>query len=298
MSGRTGALLITYNSQAFIEPAVESCRKHGLEVLVVDNASQDGTAAAVEALGGVRLIRNFENRGFAAAANQGFRELDCDYVLLLNPDAELLSGVTGMVSELACAGAVGGMLVGSDGRPQNGFAVRRFPSAWVLGLEAMGINRMWPGNPANRRYRCADVDLGQAADVDQPAGAFLMIRRDAWQRIGGFDEQFFPVWFEDVDFCLRLKKAGYRIRYTPQAVARHEGGHSVQAISDGARQLYWYESLLRYAAKNFRAGSRRALCAAVAMGGVLRMIATPVLERSLHPIPIYARVIRLAFRFI
>jgi N-acetylglucosaminyl-diphospho-decaprenol L-rhamnosyltransferase len=298
MKGRVGVVLVTYNSQQFIGKAIESCLKFGLPILVVDNASSDATVTEVASFTGVTLLRNDENRGFAGAVNQGFRQMDCEAVLLLNPDAYLVTDVEAMVSELKVAAAVGGMLVGADGKPQQGFAVRRLPTAAILALEALGINRIWRGNPLNRRYRCLDLDLEKPMDVDQPAGAFLMVRREAWLNIGGFDEQFFPVWFEDVDFCLRLKKAGYRIRYTPKVIAGHEGGHSVRSISDGQRQLYWYGSLLRYAAKHFQRGARIGLCAAVAGGSILRMITIPVLERSLRPFFVYVRVIRLAFRFV
>ena len=297
MSGRVGAVIVTYNSRACVGRAVDSCLREGLEVVVVDNASEDGTADAIAGRPDVKLVRNLENRGFAAAVNQGFRRLDNEYVLLLNPDAELITSCAAMERELLEAGAAGGMLIGPDGRPQAGFTVRRFPTPTVLALEVLGINRLWRGNPANRRYRCLDLNLNAGSDVDQPAGAFLMVRREAWDRAGGFDEQFFPVWFEDVDFCFRLKQAGYRIRYTPQAVARHEGGHSVRAIPDQASRLYWYGSLLRYVCKHFRAGQRRAVCSAVASGGVLRMFASVLLDRNVHAIAVYARVIRLAVTF-
>ena len=297
MSSRVGALIVTYNSCKCVGRAVDSCLREGLDVVVIDNASEDGTANLVASLPRVKLIRNNVNRGFAAAVNEGFRRLDTECVLLLNPDAELVTDVAAMERELLDAGAVGGMLLGPDGKPQIGFTVRRFPTAVVLALEALGINRIWRGNPANRRYRCLDLDLNTAADVEQPAGAFLMVLREAWEKVGGFDERFFPVWFEDVDFCLRLKRAGYRIRFTPQSLARHEGGHSVRAISDEPRQLYWYGSLLEYVSKHFQAGPRRLVCAAIAVGGVIRMLAGVLLDRSVHAVVVYARVIRLAARF-
>ena len=297
MSGLVGAVIVTYNSRECCGRAIDSCIREGLDVVVVDNASDDGTAEVVATRPGVKMVRNIANLGFAAAVNLGFRQLDNRYVLLLNPDAELVTDVAALERELIDAGAAGGMLLGPDGKPQIGFTVRRFPTAAVLALEALGINRIWRGNPANRRYRCLDLDLSTAADVEQPAGAFLMVRRDAWVEVGGFDERFFPVWFEDVDFCLKLKNAGYCIRFTPESVARHEGGHSVRAISDEPRQLYWYGSLLEYVSKHFQAGPRRLVCSAIVAGGVLRMFAGVLLERNIHAVVVYARVIRLAARF-
>lgn len=297
MNGRVGAVIVTYNSRDCIGRAVDSCLREEMDVVVVDNASGDGTADIIAGRSNVKTVRNQENRGFAAAVNEGFRQLDTDYVLLLNPDAELTTSCSALEKELAQAGAAGGMLIGTDGKPQTGFAVRRFPTAVVLAFEALGINRLWRGNPANRHYRCLDLDLSKPADVDQPAGAFLMIRREAWEKVGGFDERFFPVWFEDVDFCLRLKAAGYRIRYTPNAVVRHQGGHSVNAISYNASRLYWYGSLLRYVSKHFRTGQRRAVCSAVAAGSVLRMFAAVMLHQKVEHVGVYGRVIRLALTF-
>jgi GT2 family glycosyltransferase len=297
MNGRVGAVIVTYNSRECVGRSIDSCLRAGLDVVVVDNASNDGTADVVAGRPGVKLIRNRENRGFAAAVNQGFRLLDNEYVLLLNPDAELIAGVMALKQELLEAGAAGGMLIGLDGGPQTGFTVRRFPTATVLALEVLGINRIWRGNAANRWYRCLDLNLNEASEVDQPAGAFLMVRHEAWERIGGFDENFFPVWYEDVDFCLRLKAAGYRIRYTPLAVARHDGGHSVRTISEEASRLYWYGSLLNYVAKHFRPRQRRVICFAVAAGSVLRMAAGILLDRNIHAIVVYARVMRLAVTF-
>jgi len=297
-SARVGVVIVTYNSREFVGRAVDSCLREGLEVVVVDNASEDGTADAVPSHPGVRLVRNAQNRGFAAAVNEGFRQLKTEYVLLLNPDAELTTGVAAMELELVEAAAVGGQLLGPDGSVQAGFTVRRFPTAGSLAFEVLGMNRLWPGNAWNRSYRCLDLQLDKAQDVDQPAGAFLMVRRDAWEELGGLDERFFPVWFEDVDFCLRLRKAGFRIRYTPEAVARHVGGHSVGMIPDGPRQLYWYGSLLEYASKHFPAGPKVAVCLSVVAGSFFRALGSVLLDRSAKAVFVYARVIRLALSFL
>ena len=86
----------------------------------------------------------------------------------------------------------------------------------------LGLNRIWPGNPVNRRYRTASPN--RLVDVEQPAGAFLMVRRSAWSALGGFDENFFPIWFEDVDFCKRLHDAGLKIVFLPGCGRPPSGG--------------------------------------------------------------------------
>jgi hypothetical protein len=196
-----GAIVVTYNSEAEIGPCLDAALRHTERVVVVDNASSDGTLGEVRKRPGVSLISNAENRGFAAAANQGMKALDVPFLLLLNPDAALETGVEPLAE--ACGqtgvGASAGKLVDVEGRPQSGFSVRRLPTPAALAFEVLGLNRIWRRNPVNRRYRCLDLDLDTPADVEQPAGAFLMIRRDVWQELGGFDEQFHPVWFEDVD---------------------------------------------------------------------------------------------------
>jgi len=130
--------------------------------------------------------------------------------------------------------------------------------------------------------------------VEQPAGAFLMVRRDVWRELNGFDERFHPLWFEDVDFCWRARQRGYRMCYTPSAVAKHTGGHSLPKISLENRQLYWYRSLLGFAAKHFRSGAVRMVCLAVFLGSIPRMILGTFVFRSLTPIAVYGKVMGLA----
>jgi GT2 family glycosyltransferase len=291
-----GIVVVTYNSQEVIGECLDACvRLAGVSVVVVDNDSEDGTLDQVRRRPGVRYIPNSRNRGFAAAANQGIAMLNTRFVLLLNPDAVLVSGLQNLVDTVGTPGvaAVGGRLINADGSTQAGFNVRGFPTPWTLSFEALGLNRLWPGNPVNRSYRPAVSDA-EGCDVDQPAGAFLMVRKAAWELIGGFDEGFRPVWFEDVDFCKRLRQEGLRIVYVPSAVARHRGGHSANKVTWASRQIYWYGSLLRYAAKHFPASSRRIVSIAVAVACIPRMIAAVLLQRTLTPVTVYSKVMWLA----
>jgi len=261
--------------------------------IIVDNASQDQTLAQA---GRARTIANRNNRGFAAAANQGIAATDAEFILLLNPDVNLLSSVDALIAATERYGISAGKLVDASGRPQAGFNVRRFPTPVALIFELLGINRLWPSNPVNREYRYLDRSLDEAGPVDQPAGAFLMIRRDVWHNIGGFDEGFHPIWFEDVDFCRRAVDAGYRIEYVPQVVASHLGAHSIRNLSEGCRAWYWCVSLLRYAAKYFRGSGYRAVCAAVLFSSVPRMFAGIIRERSISPVAVYCKIAWFAGR--
>ena len=292
-----GIIIVTYNSAAEIGACLDAALASGAETVVVDNASADSTIDEVGRRG-VRLIANTENRGFAGAVNQGFEQIKNPYVLLLNPDAVLLSSLEPLrqACDLPNSAGAGGQLVDADGQPQVGFMVRGLPTPATLVLEALLLNRCWPGNPVNRRYRCLDWDSSSRSVVEQPAGAFFMVRRAVWQELGGLDEGFFPLWFEDVDFCGRIRDRGFSLYYVPEAVAKHTGGHSVPQLPLEMRLIYWYRSLLRYSAKHFHPFAFRAVCLAVVTGSFLRGIAESALHRSFKPMAAYGRVASLAGR--
>jgi len=293
---KTAILVVTHNSERVIGACLDACARYSKAlVLVVDNASEDATAAVVRSRTGVLLLANSHNRGFAAAVNQGMSALDAPNVLLLNPDAVLQTAIDLLVEACECgAAAAAGLLTDEAGHPQTGFSVRRLPTPWALTFEVMGLNRVWPGNPVNRRYRALDWHANEPAEVEQPAGAFLMLRRDVWGTLGGFDEQFYPVWFEDVDYCKRLRDHGLTIQFVPQVRALHEGGHSVSRLPWGCRQVYWYVSLLKYASKHFRASERRLVSAAVILGFVPRLVTGILSGRRAKTIKAFFAVVRFA----
>jgi len=290
----TGVVVVTYNSADVIERCLASCAQ--LPVVVIDNHSEDETASVVRQRSAVKLIVNSSNLGFAAAANQGVEALDTELILLLNPDVELSTSIE-LLAE-ACSGeGVGlasGKLIEEAGNVQAGFTLRRFPTAWTLAFEVLGINHLFPSNAVNRRYRCLDVDLSKASEADQPPGAFLMFRREVWHRLGGFDTQFHPLWFEDVDFSKRARDLGLKILYVPEVTARHQGGNSIAGLNWRCRQVYWYVSLLRYASKHFRPYAFRGVRAAVVLGSVFRAVFETIRRGSFRPISVYAKIAKFA----
>jgi hypothetical protein len=289
MSGIT-VVVITWNSEPVIASCLESCRKY--PVILIDNASADGTLWVARGFQNVRVTANECNRGFSAAVNQGIEQCATEFVLLLNPDVTLLSGVEPLAE--ACAregvGAAAGQLVDSSGQPQRGFGIRGFPRPITLIFEVLGINRVFPWNPVNRQYRELRRNVDERGEVDQPAGAFLMLRREVWSSLKGFDETFFPVWFEDVDFCRRAHDAGYKAIYDPAVKGRHQGGHSIGSLPGEYRELYWYVSLLRYAVKHYRPAAFRAVSAAVAPGALLRAIISLFAGRGAAVAAAYCKV--------
>jgi N-acetylglucosaminyl-diphospho-decaprenol L-rhamnosyltransferase len=292
-----GIVIVTYNSQEHIGACLDAALGSGAEVVVVDNSSRDGTTAEVSRRG-ARLLANPANRGFAAAVNQGFAVLSSPYILLLNPDAVLRGGLQLLreACDLPGSAGAGGRLVDLQGHPQVGFMVRQLPTALALTLEVLLLNRIFPNNPVNRRYRGLGLDYTTRIPVEQPAGAFLMVRRTVWEALGGFDEGFYPLWFEDVDFCRRAAGQGYQLYYVPGAVAQHWGGHSISQLTVEKRRVYWYCSLLRYSAKHFHPVAFRVVCLAVVAGSLLRSLGEIVLQGSLQPLVAYGKVVRHASR--
>jgi len=305
----TAVVVITYNSSDVLDACLDSLAGVCAETVVVDNASTDRTSATAgrHLMAGqdLQFIANLTNRGFAGAANDGFRATRSKYVLLLNPDATLLppADLAPMVHACETYGLASGLLVNDQGKPQYGFFARSLPTPASLAFEALGINRLWPANPANRRYRCLDLRPDLEAFVEQPPGAFLMIRRDVWEALNGLDESFYPVWFEDADFCRRALDHGYKIRFVPSCTARHQGGHSVLRVDESDRGVFWYGSLLRYSAKHFLTLGFWMVCFAVAVGSVGRTVvgclvvgfrsdSKPGACRKI--VRMYTRIIRLA----
>jgi len=293
-------VIVTFNSAQHIESCLRSVSASGWECVVVDNASRDDTLVCARHVPGVKVLANSDNRGFAAAANQGVAAASAAMILLLNPDAAaepsaLETLAAGLAPERV--GAAAGRLTGAGGVTQVGFTLRRFPTLGTALSEVLLLNRLFPSNPWNRHYRYLDLDHERPSEVEQPAGACLLVKRAAWEQTGGFDEQFWPLWFEDVDFCRRLRARGWKILYEPRSRFRHAGGHSLESLAPGERQLFWYRNLLRYFRKHHGGASVASLRIGILIGMLLRLLAT-LLGASPEPGPrgaqltAYAGVIR------
>jgi GT2 family glycosyltransferase len=152
----------------------------GVVATVVDNASSDQTLINVGQRPGVKIIANADNRGFAGASNQGCRASEADQILLLNPDVRLKTSVVALVEACQEHGLAAGQLTDSDGLPQAGFTIRRLPTPASMIFELLGLNWLWPGNPSTA-LSIPGSGFGTKGPVEQPAGAFLMIRRDVWE---------------------------------------------------------------------------------------------------------------------
>lgn len=248
-------IIVSHNSAECIELCLRSVTaSQQWKVILVDNASADQTVAKAKSLGfDISIVANSHNCGFAGAVNQGVKLAAGNIFVILNPDAVPDPGALEKLARALASepiGAAGGVLLNSDRKPEKGFTVRRFPTLGSMLAEILLFNRIWERNPWNRWYRCLDLDYSQGQEVEQPAGACLAVKRRAWEEIGGFDESFFPVWFDDVDFCRRLHDREWKICYVPEAAFIHLGGHSVGKLSFRARQSHWYRNLLHYFGKH------------------------------------------------
>jgi GT2 family glycosyltransferase len=219
------------------------------EVIVVDNASADGSAAMVRAeFPEALLIANEENRGYAAANNQGIERAVGAFVMLLNPDTEVPgpapAAMLGFLRDHPKAGAVAPRLVHPDGRVQE--SVRGWPTPAGLIEEATGLQIA----KLQSRYRVPVAGLTEPAAVPQPMTSCLVVRREALEQVGLLDERF-PIFFNDVDFCFRLWAAGWEIWYLPAVRILHHGGASTRQVRPRMIRES-HRGLIAFYAKHYR----------------------------------------------
>ena len=217
-----------------------------LEVWVVDNDSSDGSAEMVEAcFPGVRVLRS-ENRGYAAGNNQGIAHSSGRYVLLLNPDTEVVgSALTTLLDEMDAhpdVGAIGPRLCYGDGSPQS--SRRRFPTPLTGFMESTLLHEWFPRNRWAARYHMLDRPGDAPCDVDWLVGAALMVRRQAIAQAGLLDEGYF-MYSEEMEWCRRIKGQGWRIVYQPAALIIHHEGRSSEQVA-ARRDICFHTSKLRY----------------------------------------------------
>jgi len=268
-------LIPSWNSGDLLARCLESLRGEAADIVVVDNASGDGSADMTAArFPDVTLVRSATNLGFAGALNEAARHARGRYLLLLNPDTEASPGAVDRLARFVDAqprcGAAAARLVDERGRPQAEFGVRRFPTLGSWAVDLLLIDKLWPSNPVTRRYRARDLSFAGPTEVEQPAAACLLVRRDAFEQLGGLDDAFYPAWFEDVDFCRRLRAAGWSIYLVPDAVFRHRGGVAMDALGIRAFSSVWYRNLERYVRKHQGAASLVAVKAMIGAGMIAR----------------------------
>lgn len=225
------------------------------EVIVVDNASSDNSGEMVrQEFSWVKLIASPRNLGFAAANNEAARAARANYYVLLNPDTVILPGFFQQADNFFAshrqAGVVGSKITNFDGSLQ--LSVRRFPTLLSQILLQLKIARFYPF--LTKHYLASDFTYYQAAAVEQVMGACFIVPSVCWQKLGGFDENFF-VWFEEVDFCRRLHEAGGEVWYCPDIQVKHQAGASFRQLNIFTRHYQFSRSAIYYFSKHHSIGA-------------------------------------------
>jgi GT2 family glycosyltransferase len=252
-------IIVTRNTCALTRLAVQSVQDGGdplaKEIFVVDNGSTDETPSALpREFPGLKLIRSETNLGFARACNLAAKKSSGEFLLLLNSDARPAPG--GLVPAVAwlrtnpdCAVA-GAQLMNDDGSRQNSIA--NFPTLATELLNKSLLRRLWP-----KKFPGKEIEFRRPFEVETIVGAFMLIRKSAWDELCGLDERFF-FFFEETDFCLRVRRKNLRVVHLPDVRVWHGQGQTAKQVSTGARIEYW-RSRYVYFAKNHCVSARLVL---------------------------------------
>lgn len=269
MSAELSIIIVSWNTREILEATLSRlpAATEGLdwEVLVVDNASSDGSAEMVaKDFPNIELIRNTTNEGFGRACNRGLEASSGRWLLMLNADTALtkstLDSMIEFMQQHPDAGVCGPRLNRADGQPQA-FAFGGDPTLWYL------LKRNW--NRVLFRRPLHDWAEPETRCVDWVTGACMLVRKEAAEKVGGFDPKIF-LYFEDNDWCLRMRKAGWHVYHFPRVSITHGGGRSASQNPDGPR--HYRKSLAYFHAKHYGVLSCLILTGCLFVDGVFRRI--------------------------
>lgn len=261
------AVIVDYHADQVLVECVDSLLDNGIESIVVVENGEVGSVPPSLLEPGIMLVSPGVNLGYGRGVNRGVAAARrSKYVLVSNPDVVAHEGsIAALVAYLDShreVALVGPLILRPDGTVYP--SKRVFPNVWLAGLHAI-LAPLWPGNPATRRYRSTRSD----GTVDWVSGACFLIRREAFEKVGGFDERYF-MFAEDMALCWQLREHGYRVAATDDAVVTHIEGVSRSGVSR-EMAIAHHQSALRFEIQTAR-GWRRALVplAAVVLG--LRLV--------------------------
>lgn len=251
MAADVSVVTVTLNGLPWIERCLESLR--GYEAVVVDHGSTDGTIELIrERFPAVRVIEQ-GNRGLGAGWNTGLRAASGRYALVVNSDAwavgDAVERLAAFADERGDAGAVCPKLLNTDGTLQR--SVRRFPTLWRVATEYLFLRKLAPRSRALNGFYAGDFDHDETREVDWAMGACFLVRREVVDAVGLFDEEFF-LFSEETDWMYRVRRAGWKVLFHPDACFTHVGGatHGGRMFGENVR------SQLRFFRKHY--GARRA----------------------------------------
>jgi GT2 family glycosyltransferase len=226
-------IIVNYNSTKYLIACLNSIYRHLINhhvTIQIEDNETDGSIDIVEKeFRGVKIERNIKNIGFGAAINQALRRCKSPYVLILNPDTVLIDGslygALDFMNKNARVGVIGPKVLEPDGSVQG--SARKFPTPWTsLFGRKSPLTKLYPNNPFTKReFLCYNCNGHNEIDVDWVSGACMLIRREAINQVGAFDERFFLYW-EDADLCRRMQDAYWRVVYYPKSQVTHLVGKS------------------------------------------------------------------------
>jgi N-acetylglucosaminyl-diphospho-decaprenol L-rhamnosyltransferase len=265
---RAAVVVVTYDALPWIERCLDSVR--GVETVVVDHGSTDGTVELVrERYPDVRLVEA-ENRGLAAGWNRGIRETQSQYVLLLNADAWLAGGALERLLDFADArpraAVVGPRLRNPDGTLQR--SVRGFPTVWRLATEYLFLRKLASRTSAFNAFYAGGFDHDEVRVVEVVMGACMLVRRAAVEQVGECDEDYF-LFSEETDWCYRFREAGWEVVFFPGAECTHVRGasHSGRLYRENLRGHLLF--LAKHRGLRDAERARRLLLASLRLRGIL-----------------------------
>ncbi len=238
-------IIVNYNSKPLIEQCIISVKKalHEIqgEIIVVDNNSTDGSKEYLpQHFADVKFMANARNLGFAKACNQGFKISSGKYVLFLNPDTIIpessLSQCISFFETHSDAGAIGVRMINGDGKFLKE-SKRGYPSPSVSFYKLFGLAAIFPRSKTLAKYYQGHLPEKEISSVEVLSGAFMMVRRDVFEKINGFDEDFF-MYGEDIDLSLRVHKAGYENYYLGNISVIHLKGGSTTYNNKYVQDFY------------------------------------------------------------
>jgi GT2 family glycosyltransferase len=245
-------IIVSWNTEELLKKCIESILRYSqnieYEIIVVDNASTDNTTEMVtKNFPIVKLIANKKNLGFAKANNQGIQISTGKYVLLLNPDTEFIDESLDRAIEKLTddnIGVLGCKLLNTDKSIQP--SVRRFPRVLDIIAILIKLHKLFPS--LLNKYLTKNFNYSHEQEVDQVMGAFFFVPRIVFDKIGLLDEGYF-IWFEEVDFCRRAKREGYKVIYFPETQIIHHGSQSFAQAMTWQKQKWFFRSAFRYLTK-------------------------------------------------
>ncbi len=251
-------IVVSYRSREYLAGCLESLFERGgvadPEVIVVDNGSGDGSVEMLRSdFPGVAVFPNPDNRGFARAANQGLRRAAGRYLMLLNPDMVVQEGalaeLVGFLEANPDCGMAGGNGLDPSGRPQPQFT-RSIPTPATALYHFLRLDRLFPKSRRFGRYNCTYADRETSFDVEALSGSCMVVRREALEQVGLLDERF-GMYAEDLDWCLRFARAGWRVSYVHTARFVHFHGRSSRKNLLWTRRQF-YLTMHAFGKKNLR----------------------------------------------